>query len=50
MDKEGQDHDESQNGLLKHLLYFSVAVGNKQSFFQGLNLSFSVLTVGMGFL
>lgn len=49
MDEEGQDHYESQNGLLKHLL-FSVAVGNKQSFFQGLNLSFSVLTAGMGFL
>lgn len=50
MDKEGLDHQGSQNGTLKQSLCFSLAVGNKQKLFQGLNWSFSALTMGIGFL
>lgn len=50
MDKEIRDHQDSQNAPLKQVLSFSLAVGNKQSFFKGQNLSFSALTACMGFL
>lgn len=48
MDWEGWDHQGSQNGPLKQLFCFSLAVGTE--LFQGQNWSFSALTVGMGFL